>query len=302
MFHQNEFQMKVKFLIWAVSLVVLQSCMADLRPSLIKKEGITSHNELKGKKILQESWERQGFDKLHQFTSYSFHGEDVWKGMMGRLGKPWPDAKSNMFFRFEIGTFDSQVKYLDGKKANTYAGLQSWHYYEFPEGNSPKRLKMNYRRRFGLSAYQYFFEMLDRIKQAPIVSWAGSETFNGEQYDIIFATWHKTDPHMGHDQYKLLINKKTKRLDYTIYTLRENYLKMPGARAFFGSVKYSDFKEIDGIFIPHTQTIFLNNPKKKDKKNLHVLKVKDFQFDSFDLNLLKPFSDIRSTGNSKEKG
>ena len=283
-------------------IFMLQSCMADLRPSIIKKEGIKKTNVLKGEKILEAAWRQQGFDKLNQFESYSFYGEDNWKGIMGKMGKPWPDAKSNLFFKFEIGTFDSQVKYLDGKKANTFAGLQSWNYYEFKEGEKPLKMKMNKRARFGLSAYQYFFEMLDRMKNAPIVSWAGSKDFNGETYDVIFVTWNKAEPHMQNDQYQLLINKKTKLLDYAIYTLRENYLKVPGSSVFYGSVKYTDYREVDGVMIPFTQTVFLNKPKKKIEKNLHQLKVSDFSFDGFDLVLLKPFSDIKPTGNSKKKG
>ena len=294
--------MKFKILVFCFSFPFLQSCMADLRPALIKKEGITTVNEAKGKRILQEAWEKQGYDQLKQKQSYSYHAEDSWKGLMGRMGKPWPEAKSNMFFKYEVGSFDSQVKYLDGKKANTFAGLQSWNYYEFDENEQPQKMKMNNRVRFGLSAYQYFFEMLDRLKQAPIISWAGEEIFIGQRYDIIFVTWEKIEPHMGHDQYKLLINKKTKRLDYAIYTLRENYLKIPGSRVFYGSVKYENYQEVDGIWVPHTQTVFLNKPKKKMKRNLHQLKVSDFKFNSFDLTLLKPFEDVKSTGNSKIKG
>ena len=294
--------MRIPFAIVLIGLLFLQSCMADLRPALIKEEGITKVNEARGRKILQKAWEKQGFEKLHRHESYSFQAEDTWKGMMGRIGKPWPEAKSNMSFKFELGTFDSQVKYLNGKKANTYAGLQSWNYYEFPEGEEAQKMKMNKRARFGLSAYQYFFEMLDRLKRAPIVSWAGVEQFNGQKYDVIFVSWNKAQPHMQNDQYKLLINTETKMLDYAIYTLRENYLKMPGGRAFYGSVKYSDFREVDGVLIPHTQSVFLNKPKEKEGRNLHQLKVTNFQFNSFDLVLLKPFSDVKPTGDSKEKG
>lgn len=295
--------MKYKHYLLIIGAALLfQNCMADLRPALVKTEGITNANEEKGKKILETAWLAQGFNKLNQFESYSFHAEDTWKGMMGRMGKPWPEAKSNLAFKFEIGTFNSQVKYLDGKKANTSAGLQSWNYYEFEEGQSPEKLKMNKRARFGLSAYQYFFEMIDRTKNAPIVSWSGIEKLNNEVYDVIFVTWQSEEPHMGNDQYKLLVNQNTKLLDYAIYTLRENYLKMPGGRAFYGSVQYSDYQDIQGILIPHTQTVFLNEPKEKVNKNLHQLKVSDFQFNTFDLDLLKPFSDIKSTGDSKEKG
>lgn len=288
---------------WMILITpILQGCMADLRTELIKSQGISKVNEDKGKKILEEAWKIQGFDKLNRFESYSFHGVDNWKGIMGKIGTPWPETKSDLLFKFEVGTFDSQVKFLNGKKTNVVAGLQSWNYYEFADGEQVKKLNMNKRIRFGLSAYQYFFELLDRLKRAPLISWAGEEKFGGENYDVVFVTWQKPEPHMEHDQYKLWINQKTKLLDYAIYTLRENFLKMPGGRAFYGSIKYTDYRAVEGVLIPHTQSVFLNRPKKKENKNLHQLKVSDFQFNNFDLKLLKPFPEVNSTGDSKEKG
>jgi len=116
-----------------------------------------------------------------------------------------------------------------------------------------------------------------------------------------FVSWDKPEAHQEHDQYKLLINPQTKMLEYAMYTIRETYLNMPGAQAFFGSIKFSDFKDINGVLIPFTQTIFLNKPK-KEKKNIHQFKVSDFQFDAVDAEILKPFPKVKETGDSKLKG
>ena len=235
-------------------------------------------------------------------NGYQVLAEDHWKGFMGKLGKVWPNANSKLEFKFEVESFDSQVTFLDGKRQNLTAGLQSWNYYEIENDELPEKRRMEKRIRFGLSAYQYFFELLHRLRNAPIISWAGQEEFNDQLYDVLFITWEKPEPHKEHDQYKLLINQTTGLLDYAVYSLRENYLKMPGGQAFYGSIKLDDYRKVDGILIPYRQTVFLNAPKEKMEKHVHQLIVKDFKFDNFDMALLKPFGDIRKTGDSKAKG
>lgn len=284
-----------------VTSIILQSCMADMRTVMIKKNGITNVNENKGKIIIKNTWEKHGFAKLADYKVYSLIADDTWKGLMGKMGKPWPEAKSKLKLKYAINTFDSQVEFLDGKKENTIAGLQSWQYYEQEQKGNIEFLEYNKRIAFGLSAYQYFFEMLDRLKRAPIVSYAGEKQFNDTKYDLIFITWQDPKPHMGHDQYLLWINKETQLLEYAVYSLRENYLKMPGYKAFYGSIKFDDYKNIDGILIPHKQTVFLNEPSKKDKRHLHQLIVKDFKFDDFDINELYPNSEIAKIGDKKVK-
>ena len=87
--------------------------MADMRTPFIKKNTITVENENKGGIILENAWKIQGFDELANHKVYSLHGSDTWKGMMG---KPWPDNKSELEFKFEIGTFNSQISFQDGKR------------------------------------------------------------------------------------------------------------------------------------------------------------------------------------------
>ncbi len=285
-----------------LAVLFLQGCMADIRTTLIKEEGIQATHTDRGQEILATAWEAHGYQHLRNHQTYSFEGEDIWQGTMGKMGKPWPEAESKMRFRYEVGSFDGQVTFLDGKRAGVTAGLQSWNYYEFEEGQAAERLRMNKRVRFGLSAYQYFFEMLDRIRHAPIISWAGIEEHAGQTYDVVYATWEQVEPHMGNDQYTLYINQATQRLDYAVYTLRENYLKMPGGRAFYGSIRFENYQEIEGVLIPHTQTVFLNAPFKAGKRPVHQMTVTDFTFDSFDRTILHPFTDVVATGDSKEQG
>lgn len=275
--------------IFIISSIFLQSCMADLRTKTIKKEGITQVNTNKGKELLEKAWKNQGYDKLANHNTYSFHGNDTWKGMLGKMGKIWPDMKAEMDFKFQLRTFNGQVTFIDGKQNGDIAGLQNWNYYEISQNDTvfiDKDKKESKRKVFGIAAFQYFTEMIDRIKNAPIISYAGEKEFKGQNYDLVFCTWETEKPHQEHDQYLAWINKKTGLMDFTQYTIRESYIKPPGYKMLGGAVEFSDFKNINGIMIPHEQFIYAIKIKKKHKKNLHKLIVTDFKFDNFDMDEL----------------
>jgi len=282
-----------------ISFLLLQGCVADLRTKLIKKEGITSVNTKKGKELLLKAWKKQGFDNLQKHQVYSFTGNDSWKGILGTLGKIWPERKGTMDFKYEIGTFDGQLTFKTGKLEGTTVGLQNWKYYEVsPEKDTlfkkaPKRIE------FGLAAFQYFTEMIDRLKNAPIISFAGEKEFKGQNYDLVFCSWKTEKPHDENDQYIAWINQKTGLLDYTQYTLRENYMKPPGYKMVYGAVEYGNLKNINGVLVPHEQTVYAFGIKKKKKKNIHQLLISDFKFDAFDKEELRIDKTYKKGGDFK---
>jgi hypothetical protein len=285
-----------------ISSFLLQGCIYDLRTKSIKKEGITEANIKKGKEILESAWKKQGYDKLKDHQTYSFHGSDTWKGLLGRMGQIWPELKSELDFKYQIGTFDGQVTFKDGEEKGNIAGLQNWNFYEIINSDTTfkdKNHKKNQRKVFGLAAFQYFTEMIDRIKDAPIISYAGEDEIRGQKYDLVFCTWESAEPHMEHDQYLAWINKKTELIDFTQYTIRESYLKPPGYKMIGGGVEFTRFKAIDGIMIPHEQLVYAIKLRKKQKKNLHRLIISGFEFDGFDVEELRIDRNIETGGNFK---
>lgn len=293
----NSRMLKMSAILIIVSLS-FQGCMADLRTKLIKKEGLTVENELKGKAILADALRKQGFDKMENHEVYSFHGKDTWKGILGSIGKIWPEKKSELDFKYQVGTFDGQVSFADGKKSGAIAGLQNWNYYEVNNEQDTVFTKPNQRIRFGIAAYQYFTEMISRLNKAPIISYAGENELRGIKYDLVFCTWHTDKPHKEADQYIAWINQETGLMDFTQYTIRENYLKAPGGSAVYGGVEFSDFRSIDGILIAHEQSAYTFNLKKK-KKYLHQMIISDFEFDGFNLEDLRLDKEIEKGGDFK---
>ena len=281
---------KLSFLLF-ISTLLFQSCLHDVRPKILKQEGITTESTLKGKRILDRVWKKQGGDKIEQHRVYSFNGFDTWQGRLAKLGKLWPDYKTNLEFKFQVDTLDGQISFLDGERKGTTAGIYNSKYYEIQNGITEfqdKDDKSNVRAVFGLSHIQYFFELLGRLRQAPIISYAGQEEFNGKQYDLVFCTWGKPEPHQEHDQYLLWINQKTGLLDYSEYSIREPYVKPPGYKTIGGNIEYTDYRAIDGVLIPHDQIVYPLKKKTDQNKFIHRLIISNFQFDGFPVEELKP--------------
>ena len=146
-----------------LSAVLFQSCLHDVRPSMLKREGITEDNTAKGKRILEQVWKKQGGDKLAQHRVYSFQGFDTWKdNRLGKIGKLWPDYKTTLAFKFQVDTLDGQLTFMDGERKGTIAGIYNSNYYEIQNGKTDfqdKDADSNRRAVFGLSHIQYFFEL-----------------------------------------------------------------------------------------------------------------------------------------------
>ena len=226
-------------------LIVLSSgCkISDLRTNYmeINPTGL----EGKGQEKLQLAWKKQGLDKISRFESYEVIGKDHWKGLVGSIGKMWPVNNSKMRWRFVVNTFDSQLTILEGKKTNFTAGLQSWKYYEGKDSsNLAFQSKNNKKVVFGLAAFHYFFELADRLKEVPIVKYAGTSTYEGKGYDLVFVTWEKEEPHREHDQYLVYINQDSQKIEIVTYTIRDTYV--PGAKSFKATVLFEDFRSIEG--------------------------------------------------------
>lgn len=279
--------------------LAVQGCaIADLRTDALKENSISPSAEERGRSLLKASWKAQGMDQLSNFQTYEVIAQDHWKGLLGSMGNVWPVNQKDMRFRFAVNTFDSQVEVLEGKKKGFIAGQQSWNYYEKEQGKSIEfKEKPDKRISFGLAAYQYFFELSNRLMRAPIVVYAGERNFEGKTYDMVFASWETIEPHKGHDQYRLWIDRETKLIAFVENTVRENYL--PGAQSLYGTTKYSSYQDVAGVKVPFELSVYLNKPSKKDSRYVHRLSVKTFQFDTFQASELYPNPKLKNVGDTK---
>lgn len=279
-----------------ISALLLTGCLSSVRTKTVRKEGMT--NEQKGKDILEKAWKQQGMDSLLTHKVYQVKGVDTWKGLLGKTGKLWPNAEAEIDLKYRIGSFDGRVEFLDGKRKGVIAGLQSWKYYEQEVNDTIVfKKKANPRVKFGLAAFQYFFELNDRLRNAPLITYAGETEFRGQQYHQVFVTWNKLKTHKENDQYNLWINKETNVLEFCEFTIHDSFL--PGGSLIGGSIEFANFKRVNGINIPFTQFVYVGKPKVDSNKFLHRLTVNSFEFDSFDEEVLSPNKTLQKIGDSK---
>lgn len=277
------------------SALILASCVSSVSTKTVKREGLSQAD--KGRAILDKAWEAQGMATLKDHSTYEVLATDHWKGAMGKMAKMWKDNETDLHLKYAIGTFDSQVTMKSGKEQGLTAGLQSWKYYEKEAAGDVEFMKTNAKKEFGLTAYQYFFELTDRLRTAPLITYAGEKEFKGNTYDLVFITWQKLKKHMAHDQYTVWVNRNTGMMEYCEFTIHDPFL--PGGAMIPGSIEFADMRDVDGIQISFTQYIYAGSPKEDQDKYLHRLTLDDFKWDSFDVTDLRPDPAVTTMGDEK---
>ena len=220
--------------------ILAQSCkLADLRTSELNPN--LPNREKKAIQILDSLIAKYGLDKLEKAETYNLWAIDNWKGLYA-LANPFPRDNELMEMRFRPNSFDGQFNYLEGRNKTIY-GIQSFQHYRIKESGTIKfRKKKSIA--FALPAIQYFFELPLRLRNAPILKYAGFRVFENKTYDLIFATWDKTEPHKEHDQYLLYIDRDSGELSFANYTVRGMYLPTP--RSVYGSIRFEELEKNRG--------------------------------------------------------
>ncbi|MEM9547185.1 MAG: hypothetical protein AAGA77_14485 [Bacteroidota bacterium] len=281
-------------------LTLLSSCkVKDLRTEFAK-ETTLELSEKRGRDLLERTYLKMGYNHMENVTTYEAKSYFDWKW-------PWswmpmnalPGNKGNTIkFKFVTKTFDGSVEYLEGRKTGNIYGLQSWQSYEIKKDKPLKKVKGK-RRKWGLATYHYITELPIRIRDAEIVKYAGEKEFEGQHYDLVFATWGEEKPHDEHDQYLIYINKESGMIDLVELTVNDFFLPMPNNMKD-ATVRIERSETFIGTYLPEMVYIQLGQPKKKSK---HVYKYSmfDYQFDHFPEELLYPIEDLEKVGDSKEQ-
>lgn len=293
--------MKIKYLKRTIALLALMviafpMCKTrDLRTEVIKKQGITAENTAKGKAILKQALDAMNYEAWAKYPTYEVIGSDTWYKQWGMKLSPWQgEGNETLRLRYALNTFDSQVEWLDGNLKGQILGIQSWQLYRKNTDGQYEKIKEDKKLNFILPTMQYFNELLYRLYNAPILSYAGEKMENGITYDIVFTTWDSPEPNQ-HDQYLLYINRQTHRLEKTSYTIRDNFMWTP--KGFYGTAVYSDFRQVDSVWIPFKMDVYPFGQTEKMK--VHTFQVKEWHFNLFSLDSLYPLSDLKRVGDAK---
>ncbi len=254
----------------------------------------------KGKQLLTSAYQKMGYDKLETVDAYQSKALFKWK-------MPWtmmpmnalPGNKGNeLEFKFATNTFDGNVEFMEGRKKGKTYGIQSWQTYRINKDESLNQIKGT-KYNWGLATYHYIIEAPMRLLNAEIIRYAGQKTFNGQEYDLVYATWGKDEPHSEHDQWLVYINRQTGFIDLTELTINDFFLPMPkGLKG--ATVQYERSITEIGTYLPNFVTIQLGKPKNK-KKYVYNFKLYDYAFDSFQESELYPISGLEKIGDAKKE-
>lgn len=248
------------------AVVVTGGPLADLRPPSITIEP-QPDREARGRALLQTAWEAVGGDKTMARPAARFRFRDHWQGFLATLFNPWPSGDQEADFVVRTHSFDSRAHLINGPEAGVTWGIddsQGWRLVDGQRAPSddPKL-------RFMLPTVHYFMEIAQRLTEAPIARWVGTETIGTETYEVVYATWKTAEAHDGADQYLVYIDPKTGRIAKTKYTVREI------ARFATGTCHLEDYREVDGVMIPHRMTV-TPEPGDDVEAYLHRMTVSDF--------------------------
>ena len=225
----------------------------DIRPDYLDG-AISVEDKAKGKVLLnQMETAYGGKDKWLAHKTGSFAQiADWYEDKLGLSG--WDVMPQELQISSTLGTENCKLKLLNGP--NTAKSWENSDYQHFETSATGDRalaeddkfmLKMDFK--------NYWFQFPFRIGEAPIISYAGESTVQGETYDLLYATWGSEKPNRQFDQYILYLDKETRLVEWLHFTIRDKL------KAIHSTAQFTDFRTIGGVVAPFNQYITRGAPE-----------------------------------------
>lgn len=263
----------------------MQSCKtASVMPDAIKNNTLSSNAETKGRQLIQDVIDANGYTAYNDASTYTFEAVDNWKTMFALMGQDITPDEQKLTFHLRPNSFDGQI-YIHNKKTDKIdkkLGIQSWYDYEITESNEVKydvALADKKTVRTALPNFQYIVELPNRLVDVPFVRYLGKETRYGKEYETVYASWGDENVN-DYDQFILYIDPSTHRIEAAHFTVKETYPPFPKVMPFTYLLR--EFKEVDGgVTIPTVMHAMVGEGSEDESKALHYLTIDaaSFQFD-----------------------
>ncbi len=287
---RNSLIRNLSYLLFCLFAISFQSCLSDIRTDVAKSSGAAEINLNKGKDLLANIHTGQSPAAWEGIEVYELTLGDEFFGLMGSIASPFPDKKMTAQAMYAPGSYDGKLTFNSGKLKGETWGIQSWKTYTQENGGKAVFDKHK-KATFWVPTYQYFIELSARIQNATIISYAGEQVFNGETYDLVYATWKSQEPQKDIDQYMVWINQKTKMMDLVEFTVRDAFGGTTGV-AF-----YEDLQEVtEGLLLPKQISI---KTKKENDGLLHQMKLSDFKANHVPVSEVRPDTNLKAMGDDK---
>ncbi len=245
-----------------LSLVLLSTgCgLADIRPDTIKQyDDVPDEREKRGRQLLQQVADAHGGrDKWEAAYAAKVTYRDEWPRLIPRLfAMPWPSSDVLITQTMLLGMDTSRLTFQEGKKEGISWGIQNWATYKVTPSFEEPLFVADKTIWFWLPTMQYFFEAPFRLLEADVVFYAGTKSYLGSSYEVVYLTWESVEPNEQVDQYVAWIEPNTKRLVFLQYTVRDQ------ADFLTGTAFYKDFRSVDGFVVARQISIAsMDSPKK----------------------------------------
>ena len=216
------------------------SCVRDIRPQRLLDDKAPMQERARA--LLLKSAEVHGLKAWKAAKRIEVLYDDSWPmSMMRAMGTPLTEATQKVRMSFKPGSDDNLITIYGGvhdqKKVSVVEGVTQ----SIMGGESKVETGLSHV--FYSPAIQYLFELSFRVLEADDIAWAGEAVIDERDCDVVLATWGGLEPNSEFDQYLLYIDRKTHRLLFSEYTIRQM------GQVFKSNIRYDDYRRVDGILM-----------------------------------------------------
>ncbi|MEZ4458170.1 MAG: hypothetical protein R3E66_00295 [bacterium] len=277
--------MKPNLLFVCLSTILAAGCLADLRSNNLVVDGISAVDRDQGRAILERSAKAHGLQRWRQHQTVTVTYTDTWYRPVERLvSMPYPQNGQRLVHDQIVGSDSSRWMFKGGPLDGTVWGIQNWATYRLQDATPT--FEPDNTLKFWLPTNAYFFQAPFRLREATVVAHAGTARVDGRLLDIVFLSWNTAAPQSDVDQYVAYIDRESGQLMYLQYTIRDIF------RTLIGTMHYTDYREIDGMLVPHRMTV-VTEPG--GPRSLHEYLVESVGFDQVPKASLLPDPKRRGT-------
>lgn len=274
-------------------LAMTTGCIADIRPDMLQSPELDQAPlEARGRALLTQVADAHGEEAWSQVKTYTMEVHDRWQGMLVKRQSPWGEPEVDLTLNYLAGTFDGRAVMRSGQHEGETWGVQSWQTYVV-DTQGTARFAHDDDIAFIVPALHYLQEFVFRAGTAPIVLDAGEDKVGDTLYQRVFVTWHNLEPHMEADQYIMYINPDTHRVAKIQYTVRD------AMRFLQGTIHFDDFRLIEGVWVPFTQSVTLSLQDDPVNDYLHLMTLRSMRFNEVDPSIFRVDPKLEAPGDRK---
>lgn len=248
---------------------------SDLRPI----EYIYPNDVNKAKLLLQEMGIAHRNHLWDSIETYNVDFGEESFGFLGKKSSPFKELNMQFSLSYVPKTEIGLVRILSGKEQGKVWGVQNSDTYQVIDGQIVPTINNEYR--FSINAFQYFIELPNRITEATVLDYLGTQIIDGIMTEGIILSWNTLDTQKGIDQYAIWLDSNTKQIVKVDYTIREKF------KFVKGEAYYKDYKEFYGFLLP---TVIESKSNIKKNGYLHIKKIYGFTPNVLTIDYLQPLT------------